>query len=211
MKPINSKSKPREAKRSDVRYSLPKLRADSHPSEKLYCEIAPRLHGYIRRWTACDDDAKDVVQNSLIKAHLNHSGFQGKCKESVWIHTIARNDYYHRNELRKNRSEKEQAYPDDIGPTHAAKRNAEKDRARVAVCKLLEVADYRTGIILRMLLEGFTRNEISKILRLSRQIIWKTIKMFYAKVRAMAKTPDDLLPSSYRDTYCLQTQHVETA
>jgi RNA polymerase sigma-70 factor (ECF subfamily) len=56
---------------------------------ELYQE---RLYWQIRRMVINHDDARDLLQNTLMKAWQNLDNFRGEAKLSTWLYTIAQNE-----------------------------------------------------------------------------------------------------------------------
>lgn len=62
----------------------------------------PILQGYVIKMTGNDDTAKDIVQETMLKAVINIKKFVPKAKFSTWLITIALNLY--KDLLRKTKN-----------------------------------------------------------------------------------------------------------
>lgn len=65
------------------------------PVREAFDQLASRRRaGLVRlagRITGSYEDAEDVVQDALLRAYVNLSGFRGECRLETWLHTIVTN------------------------------------------------------------------------------------------------------------------------
>lgn len=147
-----------------------------------------KLLRYARKFLLEIDDAKDLVQDILIKAYENIQSFDVSRRFSPWIYRIAHNEFV--NELKK-RSARRTTFTidfDTLFPHLTAAETAdsaalERD-ARETLEKHLGVvaAKYREPLVLYYI-EGMDYREISDIL----QIPVSTVGVRLARGRAMLK------------------------
>jgi RNA polymerase sigma-70 factor (ECF subfamily) len=56
--------------------------------DKIYAAYAPGMYGICLRYTRCDDDAKDVLQESFIKIYQSREKYNVDLPIGAWIKTI---------------------------------------------------------------------------------------------------------------------------
>lgn len=56
--------------------------------DKIYAAYAPGMFGICLRYTRCDDDAKDVLQESFIKIYQSREKYNVDLPIGAWIKTI---------------------------------------------------------------------------------------------------------------------------
>ncbi|MBD3300003.1 MAG: sigma-70 family RNA polymerase sigma factor [Candidatus Moranbacteria bacterium] len=78
----------------------------TNKNKEYYSEIIERyeskLLSYVRRLTSGSPEARDIVQNTLIKVYENLKGFDQNKKFSSWVYRIAHNEAI--NWLRKKKA-----------------------------------------------------------------------------------------------------------
>lgn len=60
--------------------------------DEIYRQYAPELYGFILRMCCNEALAKDILQDTILRAVT--SDFKGKCSVKTWLCTIAKNLYY---------------------------------------------------------------------------------------------------------------------
>lgn len=113
------------------------------------------------------EDAKDVAQDSLIKAFQNIKTFKGKSKFSTWLYRITINTS--KDFLRKKRNRMavenidavEEIQDKALEPSEQLEQTQERKRIMQAIGQLNE--EYRDIIVLRDL-QGFSYQEIADLL-----------------------------------------------
>ncbi len=63
---------------------------DARAIEQLLAKHEQRVYRYGLRMCANEDDARDVLQETLIAAYKNLGSFRGDSKLSTWLYQIAR-------------------------------------------------------------------------------------------------------------------------
>jgi len=56
--------------------------------DKIYASYAPGMFGICLRYTRCEDDAKDVLQESFIKLYQSREKFNVNLSIGAWLKTI---------------------------------------------------------------------------------------------------------------------------
>jgi RNA polymerase sigma-70 factor (ECF subfamily) len=138
----------------------------SEEFQKEYQRVNDRLYTFLLRATRNPDEARELLQEAVLKGYQGRHGFRKEADFSTWLYRIAMNVW--KNRLK--RSAREQDYlkymrsvplstvftPEDIFGWN--ERNKNLDRA----LGILE-EKYRVPLLLKHL-EGFTYREISVML-----------------------------------------------
>ncbi len=156
---------------------------------KIYEEYSRPLYLFILRLCGNEQLAKDILQDTMLKAMMNADSFRGGCSVKTWLCTIAKNLYY--DHLKKGDSAllpleaaAETADNDDI-----EKRIADKDLA-LGIHKTLHRLDepYREVFTLRVFAElGFP--EIGGVFGKSGN--WAGVTFYRAKQKLMKMLKDE--------------------
>ncbi|MEW9093802.1 MAG: RNA polymerase sigma factor SigY [Clostridiaceae bacterium] len=121
------------------------------------------LKGYVIKLTGNSEEAKDIVQEALLRAIINIDKFTPKYKFSTWLITIATNLY--RDKLRKNKN----TVPFDEGIEATTNNLENKALNNIIIKQALEVLqelpyEKRTAFILKHYY-NFTYEEIANIMK----------------------------------------------
>jgi len=139
------------------------LAGDSAAGRMLYDAHAPRIHRLLFRLTGDLDLAKELTQDTFIRAFGKLDGFRGEAAFSTWIHRIAVTVTM--NGMRKvKRFRAREADLEEAAGISIAEPSAEpdlRDRLAGAIDALPEVL--RVTLVMHDV-EGFTHGEISEIL-----------------------------------------------
>lgn len=132
------------------------------------------MYNFAYRLTFDEDEAKDLVQDTYLKAYRFISSFQEGTNAKAWLYRILKNSFI--NDYRKKSKqpakvdyqEVEQFYNSEDTPANATvdlRMEATKDMIGDEISNALNslAIDFRTVIILCDL-EGFTYEEMAKIL-----------------------------------------------
>lgn len=140
--------------------------------QELYGEIVRRYQAKLIRYATYiisdEDIAKDVVQNSFIKAFINLRGFDENKKFSSWIYRIVHNEAI--NNLKKRRWEVSLDISEWVGIGTGSKdevlENLERREISTMVKKSLDKLSlqYRSVLVLYYL-EEKSYEEIAEVLR----------------------------------------------
>ncbi len=139
----------------------------------LVLRYQDRLYNAVYRMVGTEEDARDVTQETFLKAYENLERFRGAAGFYTWIFRIALNQVLserrRRTRLRLVRSEADLGAPVAssqagklIDPPGAAMEKAETERAVGEALNSLD-ADHRVAVVLRDV-EGLDYQAISEIL-----------------------------------------------
>lgn len=64
------------------------VRGEKGAFDKIYAAYAPGMFGICLRYTRCEDDAKDVLQESFIKLYQSREKFNVDLSIGAWLKTI---------------------------------------------------------------------------------------------------------------------------
>lgn len=127
-----------------------------------------RLYWYIRRIIVDEDLAKDILQETFIKAYRNFHQFKKESKLYTWLYRIASNEALQQF----NKMSKMQKVDTDIAETYLESQIAEEEINEEELQKLLEEAIQKLPEKQRMVFtlryyDDLTYEEMSKILDMS--------------------------------------------
>ncbi|MDR3571596.1 MAG: sigma-70 family RNA polymerase sigma factor [Candidatus Pacebacteria bacterium] len=176
-----------------VRASL----ADRHSFALLVSRYEQRLRRYVMRLGMLDpENAKDILQESFIKAYINLNDYDQSLPFSAWLYRIARNETFSHYRRQKNRprvlesadEEMFERVADDLNIEH----EANKTSAHAAVRAAVESLDlkYRDIVLLRYF-EDKSYAEISDILELPEGTVAAYINRAKAKLKEALKRYDE--------------------
>ena len=151
--------------------------------EKLYVSYSESIYQFIYFLVGDDELAKDLTQDTFIKAMQNLQQFQGLASEKTWLMKIARNrvyDHFRRKQIMKFipfLKEHEQ-----IDHTYSPERWLQHKTDQYQLYEALGSLPYhyREAIVLRKI-EGFSIKETGQILG------WSEAKVKNATERGMKK------------------------
>ncbi len=152
------------------------MNSDFH---KIYEEYSKPLYLFILRMCGNEQLAKDILQDTMLKAMTSAEDFRGGCSVKTWLCTIARNLYYdHLKKADNNNllleSAGETADSDDI-----EKRFADRDMA-LRIHSVLHKLDepYREVFTLRVFAE-LKYSDIARVFGKSEN--WAGVTFYRAK------------------------------
>ncbi len=129
------------------------------------------LYQFVRRMLGNAEDARDICQEALLRAHLNICRLRDPDRFRAWLHQIAVNlcrDWQRSARARPQPESLDEAHPEALRATGAQERRADRDLEQAelssVLCKVLAQlsVEQRTAILLREY-EGFTSEEIAQI------------------------------------------------
>ena len=175
-----------------VRASL----ADRHAFAHLVARYDSSLRRYVTRLGSLDPEtAKDILQESFIKAYINLNDYDQSLPFSAWLYRIARNETFSHFRRQKNRpsaleSDDEELFEkvaDDLDIEH----EANKVINRAAVRRAVESLDlkYRDIILLRYF-DDKSYAEISDILEIPEGTVAGYINRAKSKLKEVLKRYD---------------------
>ncbi len=91
-------------------------------SEQDFHRLHPKLTGHFRRQGASSEEARDLSQETLLRAHKNRHSFEGRSDYDTWVVSIGKLVWlqHGRNQRREKRSGEEipmEDFQDGQGPT----------------------------------------------------------------------------------------------
>lgn len=66
-------------------------KGEKYAFDEIYSSYAPGMYGICLRYTRCEDDAKDVLQETFIKVFSNKKQYNPESPIGAWIKTITIN------------------------------------------------------------------------------------------------------------------------
>jgi len=148
---------------------------DRRALERLLARHQPAIYRFGAKMCRDDEDAKDVLQETMIAAARAIPEFRGTSAISTWLYAIARSFCIKKRRTSKfapERLESLDAYAEQAGEIADARRNPEEDAAGRQLQSALDTAIaeldpmYREVIALRDV-EGLSAAEVGEVMGLS--------------------------------------------
>ena len=138
-------------------------RGDRDAMKLLYDEYAPGLRRFVTRWIANENDAADVVHDTMLDVWRMADRFAGRSSVKSWIFSIGRNKAIDRNRrgARTVFDEPDVEIVDDA-PNPEQVTEAFQDAARVRACVETLSGPQKTAIQMAFF-EDLTYQEIADI------------------------------------------------
>jgi RNA polymerase sigma-70 factor, ECF subfamily len=192
---------------------------DPEALTELVERYSPRIYRFGMKMCRDEEDAREVVQDTLLAVARSVKDFRGQSSLSTWLYTIARSFCIKRR--RKSVGEPDGFEPlDALEVGHAALVDAQAPDER-AHAKQLEAAleaaigsldpRYREVLLLRDV-EGLTAPEVAKVLELSVDAVKSRLHRARAAVRekiAPFFAPEPEAQGSCPDVVDLLSRHLE--
>ena len=163
--------------------------------DELYRRYAARVHSLCRRYLGDDDDAKDLMLETLLQAIDKMGSFQYTGKGSLygWISRIAINKAL--NQLKRHRW---RMVPMDLSVHDNIPEPTEEEMVTIPREKLqawiAELPDLRRTVFNLYCLDGYTHQEIARMLGISEtgstSVLAKARKQLKEKIRQYLKEQD---------------------
>jgi RNA polymerase sigma-70 factor (ECF subfamily) len=191
---------------SDLELVAQSQQGDAEAFNSLVRRWDGSLFHFVRRMMGNDEDARDVCQETLVKAYVNIGRLRDPAKFKAWLHHIALNlcrDWHRSPKARIVALRFEEDRPDEArhadssGTGRAPDRRAETaGLARMLSDVLAELPlEQRTSILLREC-QGFTSEEIGQIMGVPsatvRTRIYYGLKLVRRLLRQRGITRDSL-------------------
>lgn len=163
-------------------------RGDRAAFEQLVVRHAESLHRVVRRLVANDHDAREVAQETFVRAWRGIGRFKGDAEFFTWLYRIGVNEA-HRHQAAQARAqhatsiEMLAAEPRDPGPGPASA--AEHQALRAALDEAIAALhpEYRAALVLRDI-EGLSTQEIAQVLGLREAALKSRLHRARMQVRA---------------------------
>lgn len=135
---------------------------DPKALDQLFRESYPIVYGYLLKTTLNEQIARDLTQETFLKALKNLGKFNGRSKFSTWLVSIATN--LHKDELRKRKRE----FPESDNPPLSSATDVEKSvLEREAFGKVSEILkklpDAKRRVFILKHYYHYSYEEISRI------------------------------------------------
>ena len=168
---------------------------DRSAIDELYRRYAARVHALCRRYLGDEDDAKDLMLETLLQAIDKMGAFRYTGKGSLygWISRIAINKAL--NQLKRHRWRR---VPLDIGIHDNIPEPTEEEMVTIPREKLqawiAELPDLRRTVFNLYCLDGYSHQEIARMLGISEtgstSVLAKARKQLKEKIRQYLKEQD---------------------
>jgi RNA polymerase sigma-70 factor (ECF subfamily) len=138
------------------------MAGDRVAGRELYDAYSPRVYSLVFRLSGDAEKARELTQDTFIRAFSRLSQFRGDAQLSTWLHRIAVTTVsnFHRSELRFKR----EVSLEEAGSIAAFSEQSDpdlRDSINRAIENLSEV--YRTTLVMHDV-EGYTHAEIAEVL-----------------------------------------------
>lgn len=163
---------------------------DPEALDALLRQYQPRIYRFGLRMCRDAEDAKDVLQETLIAAARSLRGFRGTSSLSTWLYSIARgfcikkrrrSKFAPHEEVPLDAGSPALAVPDPGPPLDEALASREVERAVETAIRALKPA-YREVLLLRDV-EGLTAPEVAEVLGLRVEAVKSRLHRARAEVR----------------------------
>ena len=161
---------------------------DPDALDALLRQYQPRIYRFGLRMCRDEEDARDVLQETLFAAARSLHGFRGTSSLSTWLYSIARSFCIKKRRRSKFAPQEEVplgspalAVPDPGPPLDEALASREVERAVETAIRSLSPA-YREVLLLRDV-EGLTAPEVADVLNLSVEAVKSRLHRARAAVR----------------------------
>ena len=146
--------------------------------EDIYKENYPIVYGYLLSMCHDPHEAEELTAQTFFRAIEHFRRYDGSCKPSTWLCTIAKNLFY--NECKRKKRHERFSKVDLVATDDPQQTYIEKD----AVCRLYQCAaelesPYREVFFLR--LEGLSFREIG--IAMEKTENWARVTYFRAKTK----------------------------
>jgi RNA polymerase sigma-70 factor (ECF subfamily) len=203
---------------------LERARSGNGPAlEELLERHQARVYRFGMKMCRDPEDAKDVLQDTLLAMARGVRDFRGASSISTWLYTIARS--FCIKKRRRNQLAPEEKWPDaDVAPEPTRLVDPARSPDEVLVGKQVERAleraisllepKYREVLILRDV-EGLTAPEVAEVLGISVQAVKSRLHRARLSVRAEVApllgmpTETAPAPATCPDVLTLFSQHLE--
>ena len=172
------------------------------------------------------EDAKDVLQDTLLAMARNVRDFRGASSISTWLYTIARNFCIKKRRRSKFAPEEERSLDTDVAPEAARLADPAMSPDEVLAGREVEQAldqaigalepIYREVLLLRDV-EGLTAPEVAEVLGVSVQAVKSrlhrarlSVRVRVAPLLGIASEPAAAAPGTCPDVLTLFSQHLES-
>jgi RNA polymerase sigma-70 factor (ECF subfamily) len=137
--------------------------------ERIYDEHAPCAFALFHRFASCDADARDLLQDWLVKVARGHDSLDDIENERAYLMRIA---YRHAvdwtRRVRSRRRTRDTVEEQNLHPTFSEMRDPDRDTIRQSLeCSLAELPRDQQLAVQMKLWDGLTFAEIGEVLEIS--------------------------------------------
>ena len=120
---------------------------------EIYEKYSTDLYAFILQMCGNENLAKDILQDTILKAMTGIDDFNGKCSVKTWLCTIAKNIYFDR--LRKSESKNIPLEQADFAAEESFEQKIADSETAIRIHHLLHELDepYREVLLLRIFAE----------------------------------------------------------
>ena len=146
---------------------------------EIYQKYSADLYAYILRLCRNEQLAKDILQDTMLKAMMSAESFNGGCSVKTWLYTIAKNLFYDHIKKAENKNSSLEAIPEPTAQESIEECFADKEMA-VHIHHLLHKLEepYREVFTLRVFAE-LSCSEIGEVF--GRSGNWAGVTYYRAK------------------------------
>lgn len=170
--------------RTDEQLLAAHIAGDRFAFEELFHRYEAQLYRLARIITRCPDDARDALQEAMLSAHCNATGFRRDCTVKSWLHRILVNACLDR--LRRYRA-RPTAPLDPYTARHAPDPIPRVDTAIVVEKALLRLPIDQRAAVVAVDMQGFSVAETAQLLGVPEGTIKSRCARGRAKLAAALK------------------------
>jgi len=177
--------------KEDIALIAAYLKGDEEAIEELVRRYQKMIYAFAYRMVNDMEEAKDITQNTFIKAIKGIKGFKGKASFKTWLYRIALNTSL--NHIREGRH-KEVEFDESLSGNQAGSLSLiitqeERNRVKKSLDKL--PGQQRLAVMLRTY-EGLSCKETSKVMGCSESAVKAHYHFGVRKLRDILSDPSEL-------------------
>ena len=179
--------------KEDISLIAEYLKGDEEAIEELVRRYQKMIYVFTYKMVNDMEEAKDITQNTFIKAIKGIKGFKGKASFKTWLYRIALNtSLNHIREGRHKEVEFDETLPcNQVGNLSLIISQEEKNRIKKSVDKL--PGQQRLAVMLRTY-EGLSCKEASKVMECSESAVKAHYHFGVRKLRDILSDSSDMSP-----------------
>ena len=174
-------------------------RGDERAFERLVAEVRPR----VRRWAAAHvdsvDDAEDIVQTVLLKAHRGLAEFNFSSRFSTWLYAVTRRAAADWHRKRHRRGTLLEVRADPVEPAFQTRLRVDEQRLSAAVRTAFRSLPNRQREVFDLAdLQGVPLTEIAEMLNMNPVTARVHLHRARATIRARVLAQSPALVEDYQ-------------
>ncbi|MGL1934921.1 MAG: sigma-70 family RNA polymerase sigma factor [Fibrobacterales bacterium] len=152
--------------------------------EEIYTAHKDGVFRICRRYTHCDHDAEDLLQETFIKVFRSIDSYDGTSQMFTWIYRIATNNCLDYLRSKKGKDALSIDYIEEIPCKNVGREDTDRN---LTLQKILKTFNKESRELLFLFyIEGLNHGEIADIMGVSRVAITRRIKRLEAKFPDLA-------------------------